>query len=232
MNERGGRRLRNAILRFAVMVLLLVAAFFLYRESGLSERLGAEQITAMVETVRGWWWSPLALIGLWTALSPLGLPATPLLLAGGVIFGPWLGTLYNIIGATLGGVAAFLFARVLGRDLILHLLSERSLARVERLLDHYGFSSLVSIRLVPIPFVMVNFGAALAGVPFGTFFLSTAIGMVPMVFVLTFFYATLGNLTTGPDRGTLIWLVAALVLMSGLALLRLYLRGRSGRQQS
>ena len=174
--------------------------------------------------------SSLALIGLWTALSPLGLPATPLLLAGGVVFGPALGTLYNTIGATLGGGAAFLLARLLGRDLIVHLISEQRLARAERLMDHYGFSSLVTIRLLPIPFVLVNFGAALAGVRFTSFFLATAIGMVPMVFVLTFFYASLGSLTTGPDRGTLIWLVTALVLMSGLALLRFHLTARSGRQ--
>jgi len=185
----------------------------------------------MVDTVRGWWWSPLALIGLWATLSPLGLPATPMLLAGGVIFGPWLGTLYNTIGATLGGGAAFLFARILGRDLVVHLLNERRLARVERLMDHHGFASLVTIRLLPFPFVMVNFGAALVGVRFTTFFLATAIGMVPMVFVLTFFYASLGSLTTSPDRSALLWLLMALALMSGLAFLRFYLTARRGRKQ-
>ena len=230
MSEPGRRPLRGAALRFALMVGILAAAWFIYRESGLDQYLGADQINSLVETVRGWWWAPLALIGLWTVLSPLGIPATPMMLAGGVIFGPWLGTLYNLIGAALGGATSFFFAHVLGRDLIVHLLGEKGLARVERLLDHHGFSSLLNLRLLPIPFAVVNFGAALAGVRFSTYFVASTLGLAPMVFVLTFFYASLGSLTTSPDRSSLIWLVAALALMSGFAFLRFYLRGRARQQ--
>lgn len=226
----GDRRvLRRAALRFSLLVLVLLAAWWFYRRTGIAERIDLEQVTELVERIRGWWWAPLGLIGLWTLLSPLGLPATPLLLAGGVVYGPWLGTLYNTIGATLGAGAAFLFARLLGRDLIVHLLGERRVARVEKLLDHYGFSSLITIRLLPLPFLIANFGAALAGVRFGPFFLATAIGMVPMVFTLTFLYATLADLTTGQGQETLMWLGAALALMAGLAILRLFLRGRESR---
>jgi uncharacterized membrane protein YdjX (TVP38/TMEM64 family) len=231
MSEAGRRRLRSAVLRFALMIAVLVAAWFLYRESGLDQYLGADQINSVVDRVRGWWWTPLALIALWTLLSPLGIPATPMMLAGGVIFGPWLGTLYNLIGASLGSATSFLFAHLLGRDLVAHLSGEKGLARVEILLENHGFSSLLNLRLLPIPFAVVNFGAALAGMRFSTYWAASTLGLTPMIFVLTFFYASLGSLTTSPDRSSLIWLVGALALMAGFSFLRFYLRRRA-RQQS
>ena len=195
------------------MVAILLVAFFVFRET--------------VETIRSWWWSPVALIALWTFLSPLGLPGTPLLLAGAVVFGPWWGFLYNLTGATLGAMASFLFARVLGHDLVAHVLGEARIERIERRMEHYAFWSLLTLRLFPIPWPVFNFGAALAGIRFGQFVLSTAIGMIPQMFVWNFFYASLGSATVRQDRQTLTWIVLAFVLLTALGLLRLILLRRS-----
>jgi len=47
-------------------------------------------------------------------VSPI--PSAPLAFAGGLFFGPTLGTLYSVVGATVGAGAAFLIARGLGRS--------------------------------------------------------------------------------------------------------------------
>ena len=75
------------MLRFVFMLAVLVAAFFLFRETELVDRLSLDRLAVVVDAVREKWWSPLALIGMWTLLSPLGTPATPFLLTGGVVFG-------------------------------------------------------------------------------------------------------------------------------------------------
>lgn len=41
------------------------------------------------------------------------------MIAGGVIFGPLAGTLLSLLAATLASSASFLFARWLGRELLL-----------------------------------------------------------------------------------------------------------------
>lgn len=47
------------------------------------------------------------------------LPGSILVIAGGIVFGPLLGTLLSLIAATLASSCSFLLARWLGRDLLL-----------------------------------------------------------------------------------------------------------------
>ena len=209
------------------MVAVLVAAFFIFRQTELVDRLSLDRLAEIVDTVRGWWWSPLALIAGWALLSPLGSPGTPFLLAGGVVFGPWWGSLYNLIGAVAGATTSFLFARLLGHDFVAHLLGEERMERLERRIAHYGFWPLASLRLIPFPWPVVNFGAALAGVPFWTFVTSSVIGLAPMIFTFTFFYASLGSMTAANGRETALWLIAALALMAAFAALRFVVRRRT-----
>ena len=109
--------LKSAILRFSILVALLVAAVLIFRYTPLHELLTRERMIALMADLRSTWWAPLVLIGLYVVLSPSGLPISPLIWAGGIVFGVWWGWLYNFLGALLGATASFLFARALGRDL-------------------------------------------------------------------------------------------------------------------
>ena len=62
-------------------------------------------------------------------LCPLGVPASPMMITGGIVFGPLWGTIYNMVGTFLGGVATYFLGRSLGRDLVQHLLGEASSRR-------------------------------------------------------------------------------------------------------
>ena len=55
--------------------------------------------------------APFIFIALYALGSVLFLPGSVLTLAGGALFGPVLGTLYNLTGATAGALLAFLTAR-------------------------------------------------------------------------------------------------------------------------
>jgi uncharacterized membrane protein YdjX (TVP38/TMEM64 family) len=223
----GRRGLRGALLRFLVMVAILVAAFLIFRNSELAGHLEPGRIAETVDEVRGLWWAPLALIGLWTIMSPLGLPATPLVAAGGIVFGAGLGTLYNCVGASLGAAATFVFARRLGHDLVAHLLGAERLERIERRLEHHGFKALVGIRFLPLPWPLVNFGAALAGFRFVPFMTATAIGVVPVLFVYTLFFSSLAGATLEESRSRLLQLLGALALLVLLVAVRTILRRRA-----
>lgn len=218
---------RAATLRFLLMIVILALAYWLVRYSNALELLDRVAIAERVEELRALWWSPLALVGLWAVLSPLGLPASPLLIAGGVVFGTWWGTLYNSIGALLGATLTFFFARLLGHDFVAHLLGEERLTRVEERIERYGFWALVGIRFVPLPWPVINFGAALGGFRFAPFLLATLIGVVPMIFIFTFFAASLVGLTTEESRAATIRFVAALAVLAALGLARVLVRRRS-----
>lgn len=218
---------RSAVLRFLLMMAVVVLGYWLFRHSGGFSLLDRRAIAAHVEEIRTLWWSPLALIGLWGLLSPLALPASPLLLAGGAIFGTWWGTLYNSLGALLGASLTFFFARLMGRDLVVHLLGEDRFSRIEKRLDLYGFWALVGIRFVPLPWPVVNFGAALGGYRFLPFLAATVIGVVPMIFVYTLFAASLVGVTTEESKGAIVRFAVALSVLTLLGLLRVLVRRRS-----
>ena len=102
-----------------------------------------------------------------------------MMIAGGMVFGPLLGTLYNIVGTFLGGPRPTSWAAAWW-DFVHHLAGAEAEARgtpdlAARVLG------LVGIRFLPIPYPLVNYTAALAGVRPALFLTTTAIVLIPAV---------------------------------------------------
>jgi uncharacterized membrane protein YdjX (TVP38/TMEM64 family) len=191
----------------AVALLLIVGGALALRFTPLRELLDRSRMVAVFAHLRDASWAPLALLGLFVGLAPLGLPMTPLIIASGVVFGPWLGALYNTIGCLSGAAVSYWLARTMGRDFVRRVAGKR-LKRMETLLRRRGFWGLVGVRFLPVPFPVVNFGAALAGISFPTFMLTSAVGLTPSMFVYTNFASTLFEVARGGDRRDL-WKPAA-----------------------
>ena len=224
---------RSAVIKFLVLITVLLLAALALRYTPLGDILTREKMVAALDHLRGAWWSPLALIGLYVVLSPTGLPVSPLIFAGGVVFGVTMGWLYNFIGATLGATASFLLARTLGRQLIEHVAGEALLARVAKILEKHGFWNLVRSRFLPIPFAVVNFGAALAGIRLPVFITASIVGLAPAMVIWTYFgYAIFSVTTEGRQaviRNLLVALGIALFLTFLVPLRRAWKRRRYGQ---
>ena len=208
----GNSRLGRAAARFGIFVLLVIAAAVLARTTPLGDYLTREGATELVENLRGAWWAPVALLAAWLVLTPVGLPASPLMFAGGVVFGVAHGTLLNTAGGMLGGLAGYFLARALGRDLVTQIGGAR-LERFARQLDRRGFWALVGARFLPIPFPLVNFAMALSGVRPGTFTLSTLLGLVPSMLLWTWFASAVTRAAEGEAGGIFQRLALALFLL-------------------
>ncbi len=204
---------RSAVIRFTLLVALLVIAFALFRWTPLNELLTKDKMVALLMDLRSAWWAPLGLLALYLVLSPTGLPVSPLIFAGGVVFGVKWGWLYNFLGTMLGASASFLLARALGYELISHVVPETLLQRAEKILEKHGFWAIVRVRFLPIPFAVINYGAALAGVRFPQFLAASAIGLVPSMLIYTYFGHALFNAATA-DRQTLIRNLAGVLLIA------------------
>lgn len=220
------------LLRFLVLPVLLAAAFALVRFTPLSEYLTVEAVTALFDRLRRAWWAPVALIAAHTLLLPVGIPATPLVVAGAAVFGPAWGTLYNFVGVFLGGALTFWVGRLLGRDFVAHFAGRR-LKKIERTLARRGFWSLVGIRFLPLPYTVLNYTAALAGVRPALFLATTAIGMAPTIAIYTLLYATLTRAATGQRPGLALYaqVVGALLLLILATAVPQILAGRKRKER-
>jgi uncharacterized membrane protein YdjX (TVP38/TMEM64 family) len=199
---------RHLLLRFLALVAIVVTGFAILRWSPVAQYLTQERVAALLDQLRSAWWSPLALIGAYVLLCPLFFPASPMMIAGGVVFGPVWGTLYNIVGTLLGGSATYFLGRALGRDFVRHLLGTK-LKRVEQRIARRGFWSLVGIRFLPVPYPLVNYTAALAGVRPALFLTTTAIGLIPGNVVFTYFASLIPKAATGDRSGLILQFVSA-----------------------
>ncbi len=181
---------RKAWLQIGVLVALLVLGFVLLRFTPLGDYFTLDQMKVLLGQLRGSPWSPLILIATFVVLGPLGVPMSPVVIAGGVVFGPWVGSFYNTLGLVFGAMSAYYVGKVLGRDFIVALAGKR-LRRAELLFERRGFWPLVQVRFIPLPFWLVSYGAAMAGVKAPRFLITSTLGLIPATLMHTYFSSQL-----------------------------------------
>lgn len=177
------------LLRALLLVAILAAGYLLLRMTPLGDYLTEERIIGSLMEIRSTPWAPGALLVLYIVLAPLGGPMMVLIVIGSV-FGPVAGAVYNVTGMMLGAVSSYWTARLLGREVVTQFTGDR-FRRAEKLLHRHGFWPLVQTRFLPLPFVAVNYGAALAGVNARRFFTASAVGLIPSTAIHSFFISHL-----------------------------------------
>jgi uncharacterized membrane protein YdjX (TVP38/TMEM64 family) len=176
-----------AFLRLALFIVLLVALWTAVRLLGLDAYVSAERIGTSIRNAREVPFAAALFVVAYIAVTTIGLPALPLTLAGGAIFGVAAGIALTWLGATLGATGAYLLARLLGGDALRRLLGNRA-GSLDRLLGDGAFLTMLRLRLIPVvPFNALNFGAGLAGVRLTHYMAATAIGILPGTSVYSYF---------------------------------------------
>lgn len=221
---------RRLIFRFLILVMMVGTGFALLRWSPLADYLTGDRMMEVFDTLRSSWWAPAALIAALVVLCPLGVPASPMVITGGVIFGVMAGSFYNILGTFLAGAVSYFLGRWLGRDFVVHLAGKR-LKKVERAIARRGFWGMVGIRFLPLPYALVNYCAALAGVRPRVFLASTLIGLTPTLILFTYFADTLSRAATGDRSGIYLQLATAGLLLLLLSLVPQIWTGRQRRRK-
>ena len=209
MTETAANSSSNAWGKALIFVLILVAAFLAVRYTPLGELTSEERIRASLMDIRGIWWTPLVLLVLYAIVAPTGISMFPLTIAGAA-FGPFAGSLLNTLGIIIGAWTAFVVARALGRDFVVKVTGDR-FRKAERLLNRQGIWPLIQIRFMPVPYPVVNFAAALSGVPLKRFMFASVIGLIPATLIHSYFIARL-IYTNGAERAEVGMTYAAVLI--------------------
>src|SRR5947209_11768971 len=114
MGSDSSRVPRRILFRFLALVAIVVIGFAVLRFTPLSQYLTVEKISALFDRLRSTWWAPLALIAIYVVLCPLGVPASPMMLTGGMVFAFIPAFLLNLPGTWLGFVTTYFLRRILG----------------------------------------------------------------------------------------------------------------------
>ncbi|TAL63784.1 MAG: TVP38/TMEM64 family protein [Legionella sp.] len=141
------------------------------------------------------WLAPVLFILIYCLATLLLLPTMVLTLAGGALFGPVIGTIFNLFGATLGAALAFLITRHWLYDWCERKKGEQ-LNRLITGVNQRGWLFVALLRLFPIiPFNLVNYGLGITGIGFRLYLVTTFIFLIPAEIIYTYFgYAGMGAL--------------------------------------
>ena len=215
------KRLIQIVIVLALIVAISVAIY--YRDD------------FSVDLIKQWidqagWWAPVIFIFIYAAGSILFLPGTIFTFAGGVIFGPVTGVLYNLAGATLGASLSFLIARYLASDLVSQRSGGRWLKQLINGVESEGWRFVAFVRLVPLfPFNLLNYALGLTKIRFIEYVLATFIFMIPACIAYTYIGYAGSKAISGDDGFVNTILIAIALLAVVLFIPRFVATLRSGR---
>ena len=203
--EAGSNEISNTksktVIKAVILVAFIVTAILLVQFTPIKDYLTEEKLTGLKDAAG--WWGPLVFIVMYAVGICLFLPGTLLTGLGAALFGPYLGTVVNWIGAMIGASAAFLIGRTLGREYAASLIGDK-LKKYDDAIERNGFATVLYLRLVYFPFTPMNFGMGLTKVHFRDYFIGTGLGIIVGTFIFTFFIGTLKDVWASGNWAELI----------------------------
>lgn len=176
-----------AIVCAAVIVLSLLVSI------GTSHWVVRDITNLVNEVANDGWYGQVTFLLLLTIVCLTGIvPASMLAVAAGTIYGFVQGTLLSGLGLSLGGIAGFLAARFLFRDIAKPWIGRRiSLQKIDADIAQQGWKVVVLLRLSPIaPFGITSYALGLTRLRFLDYLVGT-VGSLPAMMA----YVYMGYLT-------------------------------------
>ena len=122
-----------------------------------------------------------AIIGIYTLTAFVNAPQW--MLHGGVVLtlGPVIGGIIAWIATMISASFDFWLGQRMGADR-LSKISKGNMTTILRLIRKHGFLTSMGVRIVPTgPFILVNLAAGVTRMKFSSFFLGTALGIIPKI---------------------------------------------------
>ncbi len=162
--------------------------------------------------------APVVFMLVYALATVLFLPGSVLTLAGGALFGPVLGTFYNLTGATLGALLGFLISRYLASGWV----EEKTGGRVKQLIngvESEGWRFVAFVRLMPLfPFNLLNYALGLTRISVLHYVIASYVFMLPGAVAYTYI-GYVGREAIGGNEGLIQKILIALALLATVSFL-------------
>lgn len=181
---------RSGNLRLIGSIALLVGLLAFaaaWQWTPLKHWLNLDLLIGLAKSIRENPLAPFIVIGVFIVGGLVSFPATILIVATAITFGPLHGFIYTLLGCVLSAVCAFGVGHVLGREALRRFAGKR-INQLSRQLANRGLLTILIIRFAPVaPFTVINMVAGASHIKFWDFTLGTILGMAPGLFAITLF---------------------------------------------
>ncbi|NTV48684.1 MAG: hypothetical protein HGB32_03000 [Geobacteraceae bacterium] len=218
---------KRGFLKPLIIFTFLVAAIMAIRMSGVGQYLEQEKLRSLIAGYGVL--APAIYMLVYTVAPALFLPGLPISIVGGVLFGPFWGVIYTIVGATAGACVAFLVARYMARGWVAGKLSSPRWRKLDKEVEKNGWKVVAFTRLIPLfPFNLLNYAFGLTSVKFSHYAMATFLFMLPATIAFITFSSSLLDLVRGKVSPTFL---VGLVLMVLVSLLPMFYRRWSRKRE-
>ncbi len=121
------------------------------------------------------------------------IPGEVIQISGGYIYGTLFGSIYSLIGISLGSIFVFSLAHIYGRPLVHKIISKKDLKFFDRLLN-IGSGKLIVFLLYLIPGIpkdALGYICGISDIKFKDFLILSTLGRIPGVLVSAYFGANI-----------------------------------------
>ena len=197
---------------FLIFILAIAALFFIYKDQ-------LKLVYKSPETVKGYVagfgaFAPIIFIlsYLVQAFVPF-IPTLILTMFGGYVFGVMWGTIYSLIGMTIGSIIVFLIAKKVGRPFFSRIISKKELEHFDVFFKKRGDMSIFLARsiLILFPPDVVSVAAGLTQIKLRHYVIFSVLGFIPNLFILALFGRQLSQ-GINPATITLLVLIVLAIL--------------------
>jgi uncharacterized membrane protein YdjX (TVP38/TMEM64 family) len=192
-------------------------AFLLWRNYQTSNDLTTVQAgQRFIDSIDEAWWGIFAFVGVYLVRPLVLFPASLLTIMAGVLFGPWLGVFVVILAANTSAMIAFGIGGILGgppgvdtEEANDSAPTERSfVAKWSQRLRDNSFETVFTMRLLFLPYDLVNYLCGAVHIRWTSFLLATALGSLPGTISFVLLGSSLERVDMGLD-GLNPWAIVA-----------------------
>jgi uncharacterized membrane protein YdjX (TVP38/TMEM64 family) len=181
--------LNHKALTLAV-VLLGLLILVSYNRGGISNILLERDFNSVVDFVESFGYLSLLIFIILVIVEVIVAPIPSVILyaVGGILFGTFLGGAGALLGNIIGAWIAFEIARRYGRKIVENKIDKKKLKQFDKFSRKYGSHAIFLLRINPITSSDIfSYLAGLTKMPAKQLILGTAWGLVPLVFVQSYF---------------------------------------------
>lgn len=191
----------------ALVVLAILAAA--WKWTGLREWTDPERLAEMFEPYRASWLALPVVLVIFVVAELFLFPVLVLVFVCGLVFGPWLGSLYALTGSIVSAIVPFWIGRKLGRAR-LERVCGAWVRKLSKTLEKRGILAVFLVRKVPAPFTLVNMICGASPVSLRDFTIGTLLGMGTGVLLITIVGGQLFDILKSPEPGQIAFALAML----------------------
>jgi uncharacterized membrane protein YdjX (TVP38/TMEM64 family) len=214
---------KRIIFIILIAILIIVSTNYEYLKIAIMNIADREKLELFIDGLGVW--GPLVFILLYMIVTLSMLSALTLTIVGGIMFGPIMGIVYTLIGASLGLTSSFLIARYVARDSIERKFGNTpTFKKIDEGVKKDGWFILATTRLLPIfPFGLQNYIYGLTSIGFIQYTVLSVVFILPGTAV---FVMLAGAFASGDREIVLRYSITASLIFLGLMIVTKIIKGK------